>query len=706
MSQQEERIEGRYNRLIYEKSPYLLQHAENPVDWCPWGEEAFAKAKAEDRPIFLSIGYSTCHWCHVMERESFTDLEVARLMNAAFVCIKVDREERPDVDAVYMAASQMVTGSGGWPLTVIMTPDKKPFFIATYIPKESRPGSLGMLDLIPRIRDLWAGERKDLLSAAYQIADALAKSPARLSGTTLGEGFLKRGFEHLAATFDAECGGFGGGPKFPSPHNLIFLLRYWHRYKEPHALEMVEKTLRAMRQGGIYDHLGFGFHRYSTDREWLLPHFEKMLYDQAMMTMAYLEAYQATGDASCERVAREILAYVLSEMAAPEGGFYSAEDAESEGVEGKCYLWTEEETRRVLGEKDAVLLITLFGIEKEGNFQDEATRRRTGLNILHRRRTLAEVSLDLNMTEEAVEERLEVARQKLLEAREGRIRPEKDDKILTDWNGLMIAALAKAAQAFDHPEYARSAQRAADFILQHLRVKNGILLHRYRAREAGISANLDDYAFLIWGLIELYEATLQVRYLQAAIGLNKALLERFWDDQEGGFYFSPIDGERLLVRSKEAYDGAIPSGNSVAMLNLLRLGRICADPKLEGYAMRLGRTFSGILKQAPTGHTFLLVALDFAIGPSSEVVIVGNSQADDTKEMIRAIRSRFLPHKILLFVPCRGSSEIGDIAPYVRGMTCADGRATAYVCSHTRCHSPTTEIDRMLDLLNQRPSRS
>ena len=706
MSWQEERIEGRYNRLIYEKSPYLLQHAENPVNWYPWGEEAFAKAKTEDRPIFLSIGYSACHWCHVMERESFMDPKVAGLMNAAFVCIKVDREERPDVDAVYMAACQMVTGSGGWPLTAIITPDKKPFFIATYVPKESSPGSLGMLDLIPRIRKLWADERKDLLSAAYQIADALAKPPVRPSGTTLGEGYLKRGFEHLAATFDDECGGFGGRPKFPSPHNLIFLLRYWQRYKEPQALEMVEMTLGAMRQGGMYDHLGFGFHRYSTDRAWLVPHFEKMLYDQAMLTMAYLEAYQATGNAAYERVAREVLAYVLFEMTASEGGFYSAEDADSEGVEGKYYLWTEEEVRRALGEKDAALVVALFGIEREGNFQDEATRGRTGLNILHRRRTLAEIALDLNMSEETVEERLEAARQKLLGVREGRIRPGKDDKILTDWNGLMIAALAKAAQAFDDPKYARAAQRAADFILQHLRKKGGPLLHRYRDREAGIGANLDDYAFLVWGLIELYEATLQVRYLQAAVGLNKGLLERFWDDQEGGFYFSPLDGERLLVRSKEAYDGAVPSGNSVAMLNLLRLGRICADPKLEGYAMRLGRTFSGILKQAPAGHTFLLVALDFAIGPSWEVVIAGDPQADDTKEMLRAIRSRFLPHKVLLSVPCGGSSEIGDMAPYVRGMTCVEGRATAYVCSHTRCHRPTTDIDRMLDLLDQRPSRS
>jgi uncharacterized protein YyaL (SSP411 family) len=704
MSREEKRIKGRNNRLIREKSPYLLQHAENPVDWYPWGEEAFAKARAEDKPIFLSIGYSTCHWCHVMERESFMDPEVAKLMNGAFVCIKVDREERPDVDVVYMAACQMVTGSGGWPLTAIMTPDKKPFFIATYIPKESRPGSLGMLDLIPRIRDLWAGERRDLLQAAYQIADALVKSPAPPSGTTLGEDLLKRGFEHLAATFDAECGGFGGRPKFPSPHNLIFLLRHWHRYKEPRALEMVEKTLQAMRQGGIYDHLGFGFHRYSTDREWLLPHFEKMLYDQAMLTMAYLEAYQATGNASYERVAREILAYVLFEMTAPEGGFYSAEDAESEGVEGKYYVWTEEEIRRVLGEKDAAAVISLFGIQKEGNFTDEATRRKTGLNILHLGRPLAEAGLDLHMTEEAVEERLEVARQKLLEAREGRIRPQKDDKILTDWNGLMIAALAKAAQAFDHLEYARSAQRAADFILQHLRGKDGPLLHRYRRGEAGIVATLDDYAFLIWGLIELYEATFQVRYLQAAIGLNKGLLERFWDDQEGGFYFSPVDGERLLVRSKEAYDGAIPSGNSVAMLNLLRLGKICADPKLEGYARRLGRTFSGAIKQVPGAHAFLLVALDFAIGPSYEVIVAGSPQAEDTKKMVQSLRLRFLPNKVVLLVSSPDEDKIAKIAPYAKGISAIEGKATAYVCSHYRCNAPTTDINVMLKLLHSEPA--
>ena len=564
-----------------------------------------------------------------------------------------------------------------------------------------------MLDLIPRIRDLWAGERRDLLQAAYQIADALVKSPARPSGTTLGEGFLKKGFEHLAATFDAECGGFGGRPKFPSPHNLIFLLRHWHRYKEPRAVEMVEKTLRAMRQGGIYDHLGFGFHRYATDREWLLPHFEKMLYDQAMLAMAYVETHQVTGKAGYRKVAQEVLSYVLRDMTAPEGGFYSAEDADSEGVEGKYYVWTEEEIRRVLGEKDAAVVITLFGIEKEGNFTDEATRRKTGSNILQLGRPLAEAALYLNMTEEAVEERLEVARQKLLEAREGRIRPQKDDKIMTDWNGLMIAALAKAAQAFEDPDYARSAQGAADFLLQHLRERDGRLLHRYRDGEAGIDANLDDYAFFIWGLIEVYEATFQIKYLQTAIELNNDLLERFWDNEEGGFYFSRADGEKLLIRHKEAYDGAIPSGNSVAMLNLLRLGRMSADPKLEDYAARLARAFSGTLEQAPGAHAFLLVALDFAIGPSYEVIVAGRLQAEDTKRMVQSLRSRFLPNKVVLLVPSPDEGEIAKIAPYAKEISAIEGQATAYVCSHYGCNAPTTDINTMLgQITDQRRSGS
>jgi uncharacterized protein YyaL (SSP411 family) len=427
-----------------------------------------------------------------------------------------------------------------------------------------------------------------------------------------------------------------------------------------------------------------------------------MLYDQAMLAMAYAETHQVTGKVGYRKVAQEILSYVLRDMTAPEGGFYSAEDADSEGVEGKYYLWTEEEIRHVLGEEDT-LVIRVFGIEKEGNFREEATGKRNGMNILHGRRPLTDVAFDLGRTEETLGEAVEMAREKLLKARETRIHPQKDDKILTDWNGLMIAALAKAAQAFDDPDYTRSAQGAADFFLQHLRKRDRRLLHRYRDGEAGIDATLNDYAFFIWGLIELYEATFQIKYLQTAIELNNDLLERFWDNEEGGFYFSPADGEKLLIRHKEAYDGAIPSGNSVAMLNLLRLGRMSADPKLEDYAARLARAFSGTLEQAPGAHASLLVALDFAIGPSYEVIVAGSLQAQDTKEMLQSLRSRFLPNKVVLLVPSPGEDEIAKIAPYAKGISAIEGQATAYVCSHYRCNAPTTDINTMLKLLHSKP---
>jgi uncharacterized protein YyaL (SSP411 family) len=688
------------NRLGAEKSPYLLQHAHNPVDWYPWGAEAFEKAEREDKPIFLSIGYSTCHWCHVMAHESFEDPEVAQMMNEAFVCIKVDREERPDIDGIYMTICQMLTGSGGWPLTIVMTPDKQPFFAATYIPKTSRYGRTGMLDLIPRIQELWTTRRGELLESADRITNALREAPQDAPGQEPDAMTMQQAYRQLAERFDALHGGFGDAPKFPTPHNLLFLLRYWKRTGEGEALAMVEQTLEAMRLGGVYDHVGFGFHRYSTDRHWLLPHFEKMLYDQALMLMAYVEAYQATGKATYAETAQEIVAYVLRDMTSPEGGFYSAEDADSEGEEGKFYVWTEEELQGVLGEEDAGLLIDLFNVEPDGNFLEEATRERTGANILHLRKPVAELAEEIGLAEPALRERLEAARQKLFTHREGRIHPHKDDKVLTDWNGLMIAALAKAAQAFDLADYANAASRAADFILTTMRSEDGRLVHRYRDGEAGLPAHVDDYAFLIWGLLELYEAAFEVRYLQAALDLNEELLEHFWDGENGGFYVTASDAEELLIRQKEIYDGATPSGNSVAMWNLLRLARITANPDLEEKAVVIGRAFSGQVRRAPLAYTQLLVALDFAIGPSYEVVIVGEPHAEDTQAMLRALRAPYVPNKVVILRPAgQAEAAITRIAEFTRQHTSIDGKPTAYVCQNTTCKLPTTSLDEMLALL-------
>ncbi|MDH4299225.1 MAG: thioredoxin domain-containing protein [Dehalococcoidia bacterium] len=691
------------NHLIKEPSPYLRQHADNPVDWYPWGPEAFERAQRENKPIFLSIGYSTCHWCHVMAHESFEHPNVARLMNEAFVSIKVDREERPDIDNIYMSACQVMTGSGGWPLSIIMTPDKRPFYAATYIPRESRFGLIGMLELIPRIRELWTTQRGEALGLANKVASVLQQASQDTASEELDEMALDLTYEQLAQRFDGQHGGFGSAPKFPTAHNLLFLLRFWKRSGNKTALDMAQKTLDAMRHGGIYDQLGFGFHRYSTDSQWLVPHFEKMVYDQAMLAMAYTEAYQATGKEDYGRTAREILTYVLRDMTAPEGGFYSAEDADSEGEEGKFYLWTQEQIRQALGNEELGFVAEVFNIEEGGNFVDQATGRRSGVSILYVTKSLKELASDLSLSQQDLQKHLEVIQQKLFAHREKRVHPMKDDKILTDWNGLMIAALAKGAQAFNEPPYAQAARRAADFVLGTMRKPSGRLWHRHRAGQTGIEANLDDYAFLVWGLIELYEAIFDARYLKVALELTDDMLRHFWDEDGGGLYLMPEDGESLLVRKKEIYDGAIPSGNSVAMLNLLRLGRMTAKSNLEEKAAKIGRAFSRSAQQLPSAHTQLMIALDFGIGPCYEVVIAGNAQAEDTKAMVGALRTRFLPNKVVLLNPEEQKPpEIAQFAEFTRSQSTTEGKATAYVCLNHHCKLPTTDIDKMLELLNVR----
>jgi len=696
-------IKSHNNRLVKEVSPYLLQHAGNPVDWYPWGAEAFNKAREENKPIFLSIGYSTCHWCHVMAHESFEDPAVAKLMNEVFVSIKVDREERPDIDAIYMTVCQVMTGSGGWPLTIIMTPDKRPFFAATYIPRVSRFGRIGMLELIPQINELWLKRHEDVMNSADEITLALQRMSPDSPGGQLDEQTLNLAYEQLLGRFDVQHGGFGGAPKFPMAHNLSFLLRYWKRTGKSESLHMVEKTLQAMRGGGIYDHVGFGFHRYSTDAQWLVPHFEKMLYDQAMIAIAYIEAYQVTGKEEYKKTAREIFDYVLRNMMAPEGAFYSAEDADSEGQEGKFYLWTQKEIRQLLNNEEADLAIKAFDINDDGNFLEEGTGLKNGANILHLKKSFKELSSDLEISEQELQELLEIIRQRLLSYREKRVHPDKDDKILTDWNGLMIAALAKGAQAFNEPNYAEVAKRAADFINTRMCTSSGRLLHRYRNGEAAILSCVDDYAFFIWGLLELYEATFDIRYLETSLGLNGDFLKHFWDEYNGGFYSTPDDGEELLLRQKEIYDGAVPSGNSVAMSNLLRLGRMTARQEFEEKAARISSAFSKGIKESPSAHTQLMSSLDFALGPAYEIVIACNSQDRDTRDMVEALRRQFIPNKVVLFNPIeQGPTKINQLAEFTKDLHSIDGKATAYVCSDYNCKLPTTDISNMLELISSK----
>jgi len=689
----ERQFNRKFNKLITEKSPYLLQHAENPVDWYPWGEEAFEKAKMEDKPIFLSVGYSTCHWCHVMAHESFEDPTVAKFMNDVFVSIKVDREERPDIDKIYMTVCQLMTGSGGWPLTIIMTPDKKPFFTGTYFPKESRFGRIGLVDLVQRVKGLWKNERKQLVESSDKITFALQDVNTESPGRSLAESVLRKTYFQLSGRYDKKNGGFGTAPKFPTPHNLLFLLRFWRRTGDEGALKMVEKTLKVMRMGGIYDHIGFGFHRYSTDPNWLVPHFEKMLYDQALLTLVYLEAYQATGKEKYANTAKEVLTYVLRDMISSEGAFYSAEDADSEGEEGKFYVWSKDEIEEILGVEEAEVFSKLYNVDVNGNFLDEATRRKTGKNIIHLKSDLSDTpTIDIKLI-----------RKKLFETREKRIKPHKDDKILTDWNGLMIAAFAKAGYIFNEPKYIQAAKKAVDFILNQMKNSEGRLLHRYRKGGADILGFLDDYAFLIWGLINLYEASFETLYLEKAIMLTEKQLKIFWDSSIGAFFFTGEDAESLLTRQKETYDGAVPSGNSVAMLNLLRLAQLTGNDNYEKKADHLGRVFAESVRANPVAHSLMMVAVDYAVGPTYSLVIAGDEGKEDTISMLNEVRKQFLPNKSLIFRPTEKlNPKIDNLSNYIQFFDKYEGKATAYVCINKTCKAPTNDIKKALEYLSSK----
>ncbi|WXG46778.1 MAG: thioredoxin domain-containing protein [Candidatus Atabeyarchaeum deiterrae] len=691
------------NRLIHEKSPYLLQHAHNPVDWYPWGQEAFDKSKKENKPIFLSIGYSACHWCHVMEKESFEDLEVARLLNESFVCIKVDREERPDIDNAYMKACEMMTGSSGWPLTIIMTPERKPFYAATYIPRDNMYGRVGLIQLIPRISELWASSRNKLIESAGELTMDLLRS--EMKSDTFGEekvgmAEIDAAYDLLLENFDEMWGGFGSGTKFPTPHNLTFLLRYCKRKKSEKARQMVEKTLDSMYLGGIHDHIGFGFHRYSVDRSWFVPHFEKMLYDQAMLTMAYAEAYQVIGKREYLEIVDDILTFVSRDMTSPEGGFYSSIDADNEGREGAFYLWTKHQIDQTLSHEEAKLVAKVFNVEEEGNLSKNTTKKLAD-NIMYMKKPPQEIASDLGTSTDKLANLIEVARSKLFAVREKRVHPNKDDKILTDWNGLMIAALAKAAQSLEVTEYRESAKGAADFILSKMLDSTGRLYHRYKDGEAAIPALLDDYAFLVWGLIELYETTFQAKYLKSAIELTEQMVSHFWDEGNGAFYMTANDVETAFIRRKEFYDGPYPSGNSVATLNLLRLAHMAERTDFEQKATGIMQSAYGAVFGMPSAYTQMLTAVDFAIGPTSEVVIVGRSDAKDTEGLLKAVRGNFLPNKVVIFKPTEEENvELTALAEFTIDLVSKEGKATAYVCRDYKCSLPTTDASKMLKLLN------
>jgi uncharacterized protein len=674
------------NRLAGETSPYLLQHAHNPVDWYPWGEEALSRAKAEDRPILLSIGYSACHWCHVMERESFENPRTAELMNSSFVNIKVDREERPDLDGIYMQAVQAMTGSGGWPMTVFLTPDGTPFYGGTYFPPESRANMPAFPNVLTAIADAWQNRRADVLQSGKQLRAHLQQTlqPAPAAGQ-LDIDILHSAGRGLAAQHDPDAGGFGTAPKFPQPMALEFLLRYWKRTGDEAARDVVVHTLERMARGGIYDHLGGGFARYSTDAEWLVPHFEKMLYDNAQLARVYLMGYQATGNAFFKDIVEQILGYVLRDMTDPSGGFYSTEDADSEGEEGKFYVWTPAEVRQLLGEEDARLFSAFYDVATPGNFEGRAS-------ILHMDSTPLEVAPKLGVTEAELLAALERGRQVLFEARSTRVRPARDEKVLASWNGLMLRALAEAGAVLNRPDFLAAATRNAQFLLDHMRRPDGALHRTWKpGHTARLNGYLEDHANVADGLVALYEATFDERWLSAATQLADIILERFSDTTNGGFFDTSTDHEMLITRPRDIFDNATPSGNAVAADVLLRLGVLLDRESYRQAAEGVLRLLREPMARYPLGFARSLNALDFLLSRVKEVAIVGRPEDVDTQALLRVVFEPFVPNKVV----AGGSAAI----PLLEARDMRDGHATAYVCEHYVCQAPTTDADQLLQLM-------
>ena len=691
------------NRLSVEKSPYLLQHANNPVDWYPWGEEAFAKARKEAKLIFLSIGYSTCHWCHVMAHESFEDAEVAALLNRDYIAIKVDREERPDIDKVYMEVCQKLTGSGGWPLTIIMTPEAVPVFAATYIPKNDKYGRSGMITLLPQVAEKWQKYPDHMSKSGHKILASLKKSPQAQVSTMIATSEFSNAVDVMSKSFDHEHGGFSMAPKFPRPHSLTFLLRRYRRTGESKLLDMVEGTLRAMRRGGIYDHVGYGFHRYSTDAEWLVPHFEKMLYDQAGLAIAYTEAFQLTGNPLYAQTVREIFTYLERDMTSPQGAFYAAEDADSEGVEGKFYLWTATELEESLGKSDSARFKKVFGVTRAGNYVDEVTGNKTGSNILHLSKPLQQWAEEFKLNNAAFETGLEQSRAKLLSARELRVRPHLDDKIITAWNGLMISALARGGQALNEPQYVATAALAADFIMKELRDSDDRLLRRYRQGEAAITGFAEDYAYLARGLLDLYAASYETKRIEQAMALGQQLAIFFQDPNTGILYDTATDAEQLVLRPQSAYDGAMPAASSIALEVYARLFLLTGKQQWQQYAFSLLKALTPTVVRYPAGYTQLLQSTALLIEPTREVVIAGDADNPATAEMLAAIRESYAPETVALLRTTNNVDAITNIASFVEWMAPVQGRSAAYVCQNFSCQKPLTDPGKLRNIMKETP---
>ena len=670
------------NRLAKSSSPYLLQHAYNPVDWYPWGAEAFEKARLEDKPIFLSIGYSTCHWCHVMAHESFEDEAVAKLMNENYVCIKVDREERPDIDQVYMAAATTLIGRGGWPLTIVMSPDKRPFFAGTYFPKESTPGRIGMLDLLPRITEAWKNQRDQIESTADPIMSALQQKTPEQAGDLLDGEVLARASSDFQRNYDSIEGGFGSAPKFPSPHNLVFLLREGYRTGDSTISNMALHSLKQMRLGGIFDHIGFGFHRYSTDAKWHVPHFEKMLYDQVNLMLAYTEAWELSRDPLFLQTVEEIFVYLSDKLKSPTGAYYSAEDADSDGEEGKFYVWSWDELKEVMGDDYLAKYAPIFGIQVQGNFDDEASREPSGMNIF---------DIDYRSDYEPVINSMEWAelREKLYQIREDRIRPGLDNKILADWNGLALSALSRAATATGQPHFRKAASELANYLMDEI-IRDDLLLHMPESGESRVEGFLDDYSFIIQGFRNYYETSFDAEYLQLALQLQKTQISKFWDEYGGGFFFTESGDNDLFIRQKEIYDGAIPSGNSVAAENLYYLGRLAEKPEWEQLSRKIGATFSEQVNRAPRGFSALLQSVQADVNGTREVVIAGNSQ--DLSDARDVLRKYYDPFKLTLYRPNEDYDLIEDISGFLAYQKAIDWGLTVYICQNYACQYPATDL--------------
>jgi uncharacterized protein len=692
------------NHLKHEKSPYLQQHVYNPVDWYPWGEEALAKAVAEDKPIFLSIGYSTCHWCHVMAHESFEDQEIADYLNAHFICIKVDREERPGIDQIYMAATQAMTGGGGWPMSLFLLPDTKPFYAGTYFPPRAAHGRPGFLDVLQGLHEVWGSDRKKLSLSADQITAHISKT-SDTGVETLEKTWLSKGFSQIEASYEPKYGGFSGAPKFPRPVVIDFLFRYYRATGNKGGRDMALYTLEQMAGGGMYDHIGGGFHRYSVDGEWRVPHFEKMLYDQSQLVSVYLSAYQLTKNPLYKKIVTETLEYILRDMQYSEGGFYSAEDADSvnpynpdEHSEGAYYLWTEDEVDSLLNSQEAALFKTYYGVKKNGNALYDPQKEFTGRNILYHEKDLSEAGRELKLSEDGADQLLSSARLKLLNKRKTRTAPHLDDKIITSWDGLMISAFARAGMILEEERYLLAADRATDFILTTL-LSDGELKRRWREGEARYAAGLDDYSFFIQGLLDLYMASHDPSRLQKAIELSE-VQSRLFGDKNGGFYDIP-ESANLLTRMKAAYDGAEPSGNSVAAINLLRLSALTGNKQWGQLADECIKSFGKALASYPAAMPLMLSAMEFQMDKSKQIVIAGERGKADTKELLREVHRRYLPNSMVLLADNSENQDfLKKYLPFMATVKTIDGKASAYVCENFTCKMPVNSRKELAALLD------